>query len=207
LPIGRKIARTTTAAAARSSSSRCIRFWRRTIPGHGPHGSYGLHDRWATHQYWWRYLVTLDKEWLRSTGYPMMRDCALFYTDFMKKRADGCIMLFRPIRVKTALPATPRITRIGRSHAACAILSPHHDSRQRGARVDEDLRAAWRERLEHAAGDDGRPPLVLSAWKRNAMRLTHPSSASSVLDALSPAAEKADNSHHPVLCGLLPSIR
>ena len=49
---------------------------------------------WAMNQHWWRYLYTLDAEWLRSTGYPMIRDCALFYTDFLQKGEDGLYHAF-----------------------------------------------------------------------------------------------------------------
>jgi hypothetical protein len=33
--------------------------------------------------------------------------------------------------------------------------------------ADADLRAAWRDRLDHAAGDDGRPPLKLSGLEKH----------------------------------------
>ena len=41
-----------------------------------PMGRMAYMTGWATTQYWWRYMYTLDKEWLRSTGYPVIRDCA-----------------------------------------------------------------------------------------------------------------------------------
>ena len=44
---------------------------------------------WVANHYWRKYLYTLDYDWLRDEGYPVMRDCALFYTDFVEKRDDG----------------------------------------------------------------------------------------------------------------------
>lgn len=54
-----------------------------------PMGRMAYMTGWCANQYWWRYTYTLDKEWLRATGYPAIRDCALFYTDFLKKGDDG----------------------------------------------------------------------------------------------------------------------
>jgi len=43
------------------------------------------------YQYWQRYEFTRDTEWLRSTGYPMIKGVAEFYRNFpnLKKEADG----------------------------------------------------------------------------------------------------------------------
>ena len=49
---------------------------------------------WAANQYWWRFSYTLDTNWLRTVGYPVFRECALFYTDFMKKGEDGLYHVF-----------------------------------------------------------------------------------------------------------------
>ena len=41
--------------------------------------------------YWSNYAYHLDKEWLRSVGYPMVKGCVEFYTNFpnLVKEADG----------------------------------------------------------------------------------------------------------------------
>jgi len=44
---------------------------------------------WAMHQYWWHYLYSQDKDFLKDRAYPVIRDCAAFYGDFLKKEADG----------------------------------------------------------------------------------------------------------------------
>ncbi len=44
---------------------------------------------WISNHYWYRYLYTMDKLWLKEEGYPVIRDVALFYMDFLKKGDDG----------------------------------------------------------------------------------------------------------------------
>ena len=59
-----------------------------------PMGRMAYMTGWAMNQYWWRFRYTLDTDWLRTVGYPVIRDCALFYTDFMKKGDDGLYHVF-----------------------------------------------------------------------------------------------------------------
>ena len=40
---------------------------------------------WAAVPFWEYYLHTLDREFLARRGYPAIRDCALFLSDFLKK--------------------------------------------------------------------------------------------------------------------------
>jgi hypothetical protein len=44
---------------------------------------------WTMIHYWSRYLHTYNKDWLRDVGYPVIRDCALFLTDFLELGDDG----------------------------------------------------------------------------------------------------------------------
>ena len=122
---------------------------------------------WAMSQYWQRYLVTLDKDWLRTTGYPVIRDCALFYTDFMKKRADGFYHIFPSNQGEDGFSGNakdytdrPQVMQHMRYCLRAAILA----SEVLG--VDEPFRTAWRERLEHAAGDDGHLPRTLAGLEK-----------------------------------------
>jgi len=57
--------------------------------GNGPLARMAYMTGWVTNFYWWRYLYTLDAHWLAETGYPVIRDTALFYTDFLAKYEDG----------------------------------------------------------------------------------------------------------------------
>ena len=49
---------------------------------------------WAVTPHWQRYLLTKDDKWLAAVGYPAIRECALFYTDFMQRRGDGPYHIF-----------------------------------------------------------------------------------------------------------------
>ena len=64
------------------------------VLGAVPMGRMAYMTGWASNQYWWRYLYTKDEQWLREVGYPVLRDCALFYTDFMQKGDDGLYHVF-----------------------------------------------------------------------------------------------------------------
>ena len=90
---------------------------------------------WCANQYWWRYTYTLDKEWLRATGYPAIRDCALFYTDFLKKGDDGFYHAFpiQPGRGRL-LRQSEGLHRPRADHAAHALLPALRDLRGRGSR-------------------------------------------------------------------------
>ncbi len=57
--------------------------------GNGPLARMAYMTGWVTNFYWWRYQYTLDKAWLESYGWPVIRDTALFYLDFFTKFDDG----------------------------------------------------------------------------------------------------------------------
>jgi len=52
-------------------------------------------DHWVGHaafiaqNFWTHYLYSRDKKFLRDVAFPFLRDCALFYLDFMKKDGRG----------------------------------------------------------------------------------------------------------------------
>jgi alpha-L-fucosidase 2 len=132
-----------------------------------PMGRMAYMTGWAMHQYWWRYLYTLDKDWLRSVGYPVIRDCALFYTDFMKRRADGLYHVFPSNQGEDGFSGDPKdYTDRAQvmQHARYCLRAAIAASEALG--IDEELRAAWRDRLEHAAGDDGKPLPVLTGLEK-----------------------------------------
>ena len=127
-----------------------------------PMGRMAYMTGWTMHQYWWRYLYTMDESWLRSTGYPVMRDCALFYTDFLKKGEDGLYHAFPSNQGEDGFNGDPK------GYTDRAQVMQHLRYCLRAAiqasevlKADDGLRAQWRDRLDHCAGDDGRPPVKL----------------------------------------------
>lgn len=95
LPIGRKIARN-------YYGCRGIFIQLSGYPTHPvddplgavPMGRMAYMTGWAANMYWWRYQYTQDRAWLSETGYPVIRDCALFYTDFLQREPDGLFHAF-----------------------------------------------------------------------------------------------------------------
>lgn len=64
--------------------------WRGTAPiNHSNHGIWPTGGAWLMRHLWERYLFTGDREFLRTTAYPLMRDAALFFTDYLVDRGDG----------------------------------------------------------------------------------------------------------------------
>ncbi|MCR4413337.1 MAG: GH116 family glycosyl-hydrolase [Thermoguttaceae bacterium] len=132
-----------------------------------PMGRMAYMTGWAANQYWWRYLYTLDTNWLRTAGYPVIRDCALFYTDFMRQGDDGLYHVFPSNQGEDGFTGNPKdytdrpqVMQHLRYCLRAAILASEV------LQTDADLRAQWRERLEHCAGDDGTPPLKLTGIER-----------------------------------------
>jgi hypothetical protein len=124
-----------------------------------PMGRMAYMTGWASNQYWWRYLYTHDKDWLRKVGYPVLRDCALFYLDFMKKEDDGLYHIFPSNQGEDGFSGNPddykdraQVMRFCRYCLRSAIQA----SEVLG--IDADLREQWRDRVDHAAGDERRPP-------------------------------------------------
>jgi len=143
--------------------------------GVAPMGRMAYMTGWAMNQYWWRYLYTRDKDWLRSTGYPVIRDCALFYTDFLKKGEDGLYHAFPSNQGEDGFSGSakeytdrPQVMRHARYCLRAAILASEELDE------DEGLCAQWRDRLEHCAGDDGKPPLKLEGLAKLCYELNPP---------------------------------
>ena len=128
-----------------------------------PMGRMAYMTGWAANQYWWRYRYTLDDDWLRSTGYPVLRDCALFYTDFLQRGDDGLYHAFPSNDGEAGFTGDPQdytdraqVLQHARYCLRSAILASE------ALDTDAELRTAWRDRLEHCAGDAGQTPLQLS---------------------------------------------
>jgi hypothetical protein len=140
-----------------------------------PMGRMAYMTGWCSNQYWWRYLYTLDEGWLRRVGYPALRDCALFYTDFLKKGADGIYHAFPSNQGEDGFSGNPQ------DYTDRAQIMAHMRYCLRSAikasevlKTDEELRAQWRDRLEHSAGDDGKPLPKLTGPDREAYEANPP---------------------------------
>jgi alpha-L-fucosidase 2 len=44
---------------------------------------------WVAQEMWWYYLYSQDREYLRTQAYPVMRECAQFYEEFLTRADDG----------------------------------------------------------------------------------------------------------------------
>ncbi len=132
-----------------------------------PMGRMAYMTGWTANQYWWRYLYTMDEEWLRREGYPVIRDCALFYTDFMKKGDDGLYHIFPSNQGEDGFTGKPE-NYTDRpqvmQHARYCLRAAARASEILG--LDSGLRAVWTDRLENCAGDDGKPARVLNGREK-----------------------------------------
>ncbi len=67
--------------------------WRGTAPiNHSNHGIWPTGGAWLARHFWEHYLFTGDRDFLRKTAYPLMRDAALFFVDTLVERGDGTLI-------------------------------------------------------------------------------------------------------------------
>ena len=120
---------------------------------------------WAMTRYMEYYRYTMDRDWLASRGYPFMKECALFYLDFLKKAPspdlppelnDGKYHAFPSVQYEDGLSGNamdladrPQVLGFIRFSLASAIEA----SGILG--VDADLRMQWKDRLENLVGYRG----------------------------------------------------
>lgn len=116
---------------------------------------------WITHHYWRYFLCTQDKTFLKTRGYPVLRDCALFYTDFLKKGSDGRYHAFPSVGGEDPLTGNPEDSR-DRGQIMTHIRTCLRNSIEASEVLDMDrtFRAEWRERLDHIAPDNDKK----NAW-------------------------------------------
>jgi len=124
-----------------------------------PMGRMAYMTGWTANQYWWRYLYTLDLDWLRETGYPVIRDCALFYLDLMKKGDDGLYHIFPSNQGEDGFTGdTKDYTDRGQVMRHMRYCLRSAIAASEALDTDAEPRAQWADRLALAAGDDGNPP-------------------------------------------------
>ncbi len=60
--------------------------WRGAAPiNNSNHGIWPVGGAWLCQHLWWRYQYSGDKEFLRERAYPVMKEAALFFTDYLMK--------------------------------------------------------------------------------------------------------------------------
>lgn len=119
-----------------------------------PMGRMAYMTGWAPSLYWERYLCTGDKDWLRDVGYPVIRDCALFFLDFLKKGPDGKYHAFPSNQGEDGFTGNPA------DFCDCEEVADHLCRCLRTAieaaavlGTDRELSAQWQERLQEYAAD------------------------------------------------------
>jgi hypothetical protein len=129
------------------------------VLGAVPMGRMAYMTGWCANEYWWRYQYTLDRQWLRDEGYPVLRGCAHLYLDFLTKGEDGLYHAFPSNQGEDGFSGNakdytdrPQVMRHVRNCLRMAIQASEVLD------TDADLRARLRDRLEHLAGDDGNTP-------------------------------------------------
>ena len=122
--------------------------WVPTERGHGPYGPV-THILGTTakvaYLYWRRYEYTLDREWLRTRAYPMIKGAAEFYRHFPNLRPgdDGRLHIHHVNSNESVLGARDTDEDISAMRAIFAVAARASELLE----VDPALRTAWRETL------------------------------------------------------------
>lgn len=131
-----------------------------------PLGRMAYMTGWAMSKYWEYFKYTRDKEWLANVGYPFIRDCALFYLDFLKKAPhpdlppelnDGKYHAFPSVQGESGwkspmdLCDRPQVLDHARWSLHVAVLAAKE------LEVDEDLQREWNDRFVNLVGTKSRP--------------------------------------------------
>ncbi len=136
--------------------------------GIAPMGRMAYMTGWAGHQYYWRYHYSMDKEWLRNEGYPVLRELALFYTDFLQKGEDGLYHAFPSCQGEDGFTGIPdTLTDVAQvmlhiRFALCAALEAAQT-----LEVDVGLQEDWGDRINNLAGINrmhSRPQKAVEKW-------------------------------------------
>lgn len=128
------------------------------VAGRIPLGRMAYMTGWFATRYWEYYRYTLDRDWLASRGYPFIRDCALFYLDFLQKAPcdglpeqvkDGKYHAFPSICGEADMRDPMKLCDGWQVMVHCrhSLYVAIEASKALGA--DADLRSEWQERLDN----------------------------------------------------------
>ena len=122
------------------------------VLGTAPMGRMAYMTGWAGHQYYWRYRYSMDLEWLRREGYPVLRSLAFFYIDLMKKGDDGQYHVFPSNQGEDGFTGNPEAytdvpqVMLQLRCALCAVLEVAGV-----LDTDHELQAELRDHIDHLA--------------------------------------------------------
>ena len=137
----------------------------------GPMGRMPYMTGYFPELYWWHYLYTQDIDYLRGRGYPFLRDCALFFTDYLKLGEDGKYHAFPSCWGEEPYDGTVEKNTDARQTIEYAVSCMN--MALRAAKVldkDHDLQRQWRERIDNIAKGKGESewrPLPEASEKRH----------------------------------------
>ena len=126
--------------------------WVPTERGNGPYGPV-THILGTTakvaYLYWRRYEYTLDREWLRTRAYPMLKGAAEFYRNFpnLQRGADGKLHLHHVNSNESVQGARDTDEDLSAMRGIFAVAARAAEILD----VDAELRAAWRHALADLA--------------------------------------------------------
>jgi alpha-L-fucosidase 2 len=128
--------------------------WRDSHPIDGKAGMWPMSSAWLCDDIWERYQYTLDKDFLRRM-YPALRDCAVFYLDFLvKDPRSGCL-----VTAPSTSPETGRICAAPSMDVEILQdLFSHATAAAKILGVDADLQRQWE------ADRAQLPPLKIGNW-------------------------------------------
>lgn len=122
------------------------------VVGCAPMGRMVYITGWAGHQYFWRYLYTKDREFLRREGYPVLKELALFYLNFLRREADGKYHAFPSNQGEDGFTGNPEAYRDLpqiMTHVRFALVIAAYAADE--LKIDAEFRALCRDRIEHLA--------------------------------------------------------
>jgi hypothetical protein len=107
---------------------------------------------WLAQLFWQYYEYTGDKQFLAETAYPMLRDVALFYSDYLVKESDGRYAIVPSIYFEVSNDEMGNWGRNSSYDLAIFRMALENAVAAAGILgIDGELQAEWREKVEYLA--------------------------------------------------------
>ena len=107
---------------------------------------------WLAQHLWQHYRMTGDREFLRNCAWPMLRECALFYRDYLTREPDGTYSVFPTLHGEILCS---RIAGVGKNSTSELSIVTRCFQLALAAAEElaeaPELQAEWREALAHLA--------------------------------------------------------